>query len=87
MPNATLTAAIDKVAAGTDLSSDEASEVLGQIMSDEASEIEIAGFLMALRAKGETVDEVAGLARTMRELATPVETGRDDLLEIGRAHV
>ena len=81
MPNAMLTAAIDKVAAGTDLSADEAAEVLGQIMADEASEIEIAGFLMALRAKGETVDEVAGLARTMRALATSVDTGRDDLLD------
>jgi anthranilate phosphoribosyltransferase len=81
MPNAILTAAIEKVAAGTDLSADEAAEVLLQIMRDEASEIEIAGFLMALRAKGETVDEVAGLARTMRALATPVDTGRDDLLD------
>jgi anthranilate phosphoribosyltransferase len=81
MPNATLTAAIDKVAAGTDLSADEAADVLAAIMADESSEIEIAGFLMALRAKGETVDEVAGLARTMRALATPVDTGRDDLLD------
>jgi anthranilate phosphoribosyltransferase len=81
MPNATLTAAIDKVAAGTDLSADEAAAVLAEIMADEASEIEIAGFLMALRAKGEAVDEVAGLARTMRLLATPVDTGRDDLLD------
>ena len=81
MPNATLTAAIDKIAAGTDLSADEAADVLGEIMADEASEIEIAGFLMALRAKGETVDEVAGLARTMRALATRVDTGRDDLLD------
>ena len=39
------------------------------------------GFLIALRTKGETVDEVAGLARTMRALATPVDTGRDDLLD------
>ena len=81
MPNATLTAAIDKVAAGTDLSADEAAAVLEAIMRDEASEIEIAGFLMALRAKGETVEEVTGLARTMRALATPVEAGRDDLLD------
>src|SRR5437763_4392576 len=81
MPNATLTAAIDKVAAGTDLSADEAAGVLEAIMRDQASEIEIAGFLMALRAKGETVDEVAGLARTMRALATRVDTGRDDLLD------
>jgi anthranilate phosphoribosyltransferase len=81
MPNPTLTAAIDKIAAGSDLSADEAADVLGEIMVDEASEIEIAGFLMALRAKGETVDEVAGLARTMRALATRVDTGRDDLLD------
>jgi anthranilate phosphoribosyltransferase len=81
MPNATLTAAIDKIAAGSDLSADEAADVLGEIMADEASEIEIAGFLMALRTKGETVDEVAGLARTMRALATRVDTGRDDLLD------
>jgi len=81
MPNPTLTAAIDKIAAGSDLSADEAADVLGEIMADEASEIEIAGFLMALRAKGETVDEVAGLARTMRALATRVDTGRDDLLD------
>jgi len=81
MPNPTLTTAIDKIAAGTDLSADEAADVLGEIMADEASEIEIAGFLMALRTKGETVDEVAGLARTMRALATRVDTGRDDLLD------
>ena len=81
MPNATLTAAIDKVAAGTDLSADEAAAVLEAIMRDEASEIEIAGFLMALRAKGETVEEVTGLARTMRALASPVDAGRDDLLD------
>jgi len=81
MPNATLTAAIDKIAAGSDLSADEAADVLGEIMADEASEIEIAGFLMALRTKGETVDEVAGLARTMRALATRVDAGRDDLLD------
>ena len=84
MPNATLTAAIDKVAAGTDLSADEAAAVLEAIMRDEASEIEIAGFLMALRAKGETVEEVTGLARTMRALATPVDAGRDDPLDHGR---
>src|SRR5204863_9083122 len=81
MANATLTAAIDKVAAGTDLSADEAAAVLAEIMADQASEIEIAGFLMALRAKGETVDEVAGLARTMRALAAPVDAGRNDLLD------
>src|SRR5438874_13667776 len=50
-------------------------------MHGRASEIQIAGFLIALRTKGETVDELAGLARTMRELATPVRVSRDDLLD------
>src|SRR5436309_5552806 len=81
MPNASLTAAIDRVASGADLSSDEAAEVLGEIMTGNASEVQIAGFLIALRTKGETVDELAGLARTMRELATPVRVFRDDLLD------
>jgi anthranilate phosphoribosyltransferase len=80
-PSPTLTRAIDAVASGRDLSADEAAEVLREIMGGEASEVEIAGFLIGLRAKGETVDEVAGLARTMRELAAHVETGRDDLLD------
>jgi anthranilate phosphoribosyltransferase len=72
MPNPVLTRAIDAVASGRDLSIDEAGQVLREIMSDNASEVEIAGFLIGLRAKGETVAEVAGLARTMRELAVAV---------------
>jgi anthranilate phosphoribosyltransferase len=76
-----LTQAIDAVASGRDLEEDEASEVLHVIMAGEATEVEIAGFLIGLRAKGETVAEVTGLARTMRELAARVETGRDDLLD------
>src|SRR4051812_4926306 len=66
---------------GRDLSADETSEVLEVIMAGEASEVQIAAFLIALRAKGETEDELAGLARTMRALATRVECGRDDLLD------
>src|SRR5213082_717016 len=81
MPNPVLTTAIDRVASGTDLSSDEAAEVLGEIMTGNASEAQAAGFLIALRTKGETVDELIGLARTMRELALGVEVARDDLLD------
>jgi anthranilate phosphoribosyltransferase len=81
MPNPVLTKAIDAVASGRDLSTDHAAEVLWEVMSGDATEVEIAAFLIGLRAKGETVDEVAGLARTMRELAAHVDTGRDDLLD------
>jgi len=81
MPNATLTRAIDALASRRDLSADETADVLNEIMHGEVSETQIAGFLIALRTKGETVDELAGLARTMRELAAHVPTKRDDLLD------
>jgi anthranilate phosphoribosyltransferase len=81
MPNEVLTRAIDALAARRDLSADEAAEVLAEIMAGEVSETQIAGFLIALRTKGETVDELAGLARTMRALAAAVPTERDDLLD------
>src|SRR5882757_7618923 len=80
MPNPVLTEAIDKVASGQDLSADEAAEVLREVMSDNASEVEIAGFLIGLRAKGETVDELTGLARTMRAMAARVPVGGEDEL-------
>jgi anthranilate phosphoribosyltransferase len=81
MANAILTNAIDAVASRRDLSSQESSEVLAEIMHGEVSETQIAAFLIALRTKGETVDELAGLAATMRELAVHVPTERDDLLD------
>src|SRR3954447_9355133 len=81
MPDEILTQAIDAVASGRSLSADEAAAVLAVIMAGDASEVQIAGFLIALRAKGETEEELAGLARTMRALATRVECGRDDLLD------
>ena len=77
MPNAILTDAIDRLASGEDLSADEAARVLVEIMEGNASEAQSAAFLIALRAKGETVQEVAGLARTMRALAVPVQAGED----------
>jgi anthranilate phosphoribosyltransferase len=81
MPNAILTRAIDTLAQRRDLSAQEAAEVLAQIMHGEASEIQIAAFLIALRTKGETVEELTGLARTMRELAAHVPVDRTDLLD------
>ncbi len=81
MPNAILTGAIDALASRRDLSADETAEVLAEIMHGEVSETQIAGFLIALRTKGETIDELAGLARTMRELAAHVPSAREDLLD------
>jgi anthranilate phosphoribosyltransferase len=81
VPNAVLTAAIDDLASGRDLSADQAAEVLAEIMHGDASEAQTAAVLIALRTKGETVEEIVGLARTMRAMATPVSATRDDLID------
>ncbi len=81
MPDPVLTPAIDKVASGRHLSADEAARVLEVIMAGDAAEAQIAGLLIGLRTKGETVDEIAGLARTMRALAAPVITAREELVD------
>jgi anthranilate phosphoribosyltransferase len=81
MPNPVLTEAIDRVASGEDLSALDSAAVLSEIMSGDASEAQAAAFLIALRTKGETVDELVGLARTMRALAVGVPTSRQDLLD------
>jgi anthranilate phosphoribosyltransferase len=81
MPNPILTRAIDALASREDLSEQRAAEVLAEIMHGEVSETQIAGFLIALRTKGETEEELAGLARTMRALAAHVPSTREDLLD------
>jgi anthranilate phosphoribosyltransferase len=81
MPNPSLTHAIDQLASGQSLTADDAAAVLREIMEGNSSEAETAAFLIALRTKGETVEELTGLARTMRELALGVEVGRGDLLD------
>jgi anthranilate phosphoribosyltransferase len=81
MAEATLTQAIDRLASRQDLSAEEAGAVLREIMEGNASETQTAAFLIALRTKGETVAEIVGLARTMREMALPVRPARDDLLD------
>jgi anthranilate phosphoribosyltransferase len=81
LPNEILTKAIDALASGRDLAQEQASAVLAEIMAGDASETQIAAFLIALRTKGETVEELAGLAATMRALATPVPCDRRDLVD------
>lgn len=81
MSDPTLTVALDRLASGEDLDERGAERVLAEIMEGRADEIETAGILIALRTKGETVDELVGMARTMRRLATRVEPGRDDVVD------
>ena len=73
MPNPILTAALDNLASRHDLSSEQTAAVLAEIMGGNASEVETSGILIALRTKGETIDELVGLATTMRAFATPVD--------------
>ena len=63
---------IKRVAEGTSLNRDEAAEAFELLMSGAANEAQIAGFLMALRVRGETVDEITGAAEVMRAKATGV---------------
>jgi anthranilate phosphoribosyltransferase len=72
VPSEVLPHAIDRLLAGEDLGSEGASQALDAIMSGEAGDVQTAGFLVALRAKGETAEELAGLAATVRSHAEPV---------------
>jgi anthranilate phosphoribosyltransferase len=81
LPNPVLTQAIDLLANRQDLSVAQSAAVLAEIMGGNASDTQTAAVLIALRTKGETIDELVGLATTMRLLATPVTTGRDDLID------
>jgi anthranilate phosphoribosyltransferase len=73
--------AIAKVIAGQDLSKEEMLAVMRLIMTGEATDAQIGGFLVGLRLKGETVDEIVAAATVMRELATPVKVQRTDIVD------
>ena len=73
--------ALAKLLDGHDLSREEAREVMRTIMTGEATSAQIAGFLIALRAKGETADEIAGCAEAMREHVLVVRPERVDLVD------
>src|SRR4051812_12425172 len=81
MPNDILTRAIDEICSGTHLTADHTSAALAEIMEGRASEVQTAAFLISLRAKGETVSELVGLARTMRQLAAHVEIEEPGLVD------
>jgi len=66
---------------GRDLPRERARDVMDEIMRGEATPAQIGGFLVALRVKGETADEIAGCAEAMREHVLPVHPDRDDLVD------
>jgi len=74
--------AISKVVSGTHLSGEEAIAVMDCIMSGKATDAQIGAFITALRIKGETVDEITGFAKVMRQKATPVTTSHPTLIDI-----
>jgi anthranilate phosphoribosyltransferase len=67
---------------GHDLTREDAREVMGEIMGGQATPAQIGGFLVALRAKGETADEIAGCAEAMREHVLPVHPSRGDIVDV-----
>src|SRR5213595_3718789 len=73
--------AITRLLEGYDLTRAEARDVMSTIMRGEATPAQIGGFLVALRAKGETADEIAGCAEAMREHVLAVRPKRDDLVD------
>ncbi|WP_339065365.1 anthranilate phosphoribosyltransferase [Teredinibacter turnerae] len=73
--------ALARVVAGNDLSQDEMVEVMTAVMSGQATPAQIGGFLVALRMKSESLDEITGAAMVMRELATKVEVSANNLVD------
>ena len=73
---------LEKILMRTDLTAREMSRAMEVIMEGKVSDAQMAAFLTGLRAKGETVVEIAEAARVMREKALPVEIERNPLLEI-----
>ncbi|MFH1627568.1 MAG: anthranilate phosphoribosyltransferase [Pseudomonadota bacterium] len=78
--------AIGKVVRGTDLTEVEMEETMDEIMSGKATSAQIAAFVTALRFKGETVDEITGAARAMREKATKMNLN-NHLISIDRDEI
>jgi len=74
-------AVISKLLDGTQLARAEARAVMDEIMRGEATPAQIGGFLIALRAKGETPDEITGCAEAMRDHVLAVRPRRDDLVD------
>jgi anthranilate phosphoribosyltransferase len=73
---------IEKTLCGEDLTTAEAARALELIMTDQVTEAQIAGLLISLRAKGESVDEVVGFAQTMRDHAVHIRAEDPDAIDM-----
>jgi len=74
--------ALNRIASNLDLSRDEMKDVMRIVMNGEATDAQIGAFLMGLRLKSETIDEITGATEVMRELATKVEINASPLVDI-----
>lgn len=74
-------AAVNEVLAGNDLSADQMGSVMQVIMTGDATPAQIGGFLVGLRMKGETIDEIAAAAQVMRDLASKVDVSVPHLVD------
>ncbi len=73
---------IEKCLAGSHLTADEAASALDRIMTGQATDVQIAGLVIALRAKGESIDEIVGFARTMRAHAIRIVVEDPDAIDM-----
>jgi anthranilate phosphoribosyltransferase len=76
-----IVAAIGKLVEQQDLTEDEAAQAMRQIMEGGATPAQIAAFLVALRIKGETIEEITGCARVMREKATQIRAPYPNVID------
>ena len=74
--------ALNRIASNLDLSREEMKDVMRIVMNGEATDAQIGAFLMGLRLKSETIDEITGATEVMRELATKVTVKAEPLVDI-----
>ncbi|PPK50023.1 anthranilate phosphoribosyltransferase [Marinobacter persicus] len=74
--------ALNRIASNLDLSREEMKDVMRIVMNGEATDAQIGAFLMGLRLKSETIDEITGATEVMRELVTGVTVNADPLVDI-----
>lgn len=73
--------AISRILEGANLTSEEAYNVMGEIMSGKCTDAQIASYITALRMKGETINEIVGSCKAMREKAIYIDAGCDIVLD------